>query len=248
MELTSRKYWQSYYEESAEDRETIIKVCSNYDFFWDKLVDSCDQPPKSILEIGAFPGRYLAYLSSRYGLQATGLDFNPDDKKFMRSMHAMGIETANYICSDFLTHESHDKFDLVFSNGLIEHFTNFDEVLDKHCQYLKPGGAMLIMIPNKRFIRSLYGNLVDRKNQKAHNLACMNKAVFESFALRNNLKIEWLQYHGGFPYKVHAPLNVVQKSVYHLARFLALQFNRWIKKHPSKWWSSALIGIYRKPA
>lgn len=248
MELTSQKYWQDYYETSAEDRESIVKVCSNYDEYWDKLIASCKNRPESILEIGAFPGRYLAYLASRYGLKATGIDFNPDEDKFKRSLHAMGVESADYVCVDFLKHESSSQFDLVFSNGFIEHFTNFDEVLDKHCRYLKPGGALMIMIPNKRYLRSIYGDLVDRKNQLAHNLKCMDLEVFENFALRNKLKISHLDYHGGFPYKVHTNLNFVQRVIYHSVRFLANYFGRSIKNNPSKWWSSAIICIcYHNP-
>lgn len=243
MELTSQKYWENYYEESPESRETIIKVCGRYNNFWDKLVVSCRHKPESIIEIGAFPGRYLAYLSSRYKLEATGLDFNPDKEKFKRSMNALGIEKYEYICEDFLKHKPEAKFDLVFSNGFIEHFTNFEEVLDKHVSYLKEGGAMMIMIPNKRFIRSLYGNLVDRENQRAHNLKSMKLSVFKDFAARNNLTTEYLSYEGGFPYKTHGSLNFFQRIIYRIVRFIAIKVNPHIKKHPSYWWSSAIICI-----
>jgi len=241
MELTSKKYWQDYYEASAEDRESIIKVCGHYDSFWEMLIRSSSAPAKSILEVGAFPGRYMAYLASRYNLQATGLDFNPDEDKFKRSMHALGVTDFQYICADFLQHTPTQQFDLVISNGFIEHFTNYDEVLDKHAAYLKKGGAMLVMIPNKRFLRSLYGNLVDRKNQQAHNLKSMKLSVFKDFALRNNLTIDYLDYIGGFPFKVHAQLNFFQKVIYHGVRFLSLRFQSVIKKYPGRWWSSTII-------
>jgi len=243
VELTSKKYWQDYYEASSEDQESIIKVCSNYDFFWELMVKSCHESPRTILEIGAFPGRYLAYLASRFNLHPTGLDFNPDKEKFSRSLLAMRVTEFEYICTDFLAHKAEQQFDLVISNGFIEHFTNYDEVLDKHAAYLKKGGAMLVMIPNKRFIRSFYGNLVDRKNQQAHNLRSMKLSVFENFALRNRLTIKFLDYHGGFPYKVHGPLNFFQKLLYHPVRFLATSFNQFIKRNPSRWWSSAIVCV-----
>lgn len=246
MELTSKKYWQDYYEASSEDRESIIKVCSNYDYFWNILIKSCKEAPKSILEIGAFPGRYLAYLSSVYGVYPTGLDFNPDEEKFSRSLLAMGVKDFEYICADFLAHQPQQEYDLVISNGFIEHFTNYNEVLDKHAAYLKKGGAMLVMIPNKRFSRSLYGSLVDKKNQEAHNLSCMKLSVFRDFAWRNKLTIKYLDYHGGFPFKVHASLNVFQRFIYHVVRFLAIRLHPVIKKYPGKWWSSAIICVCYK--
>src|SRR5687768_11485029 len=104
MELTTKSYWQDYYFSASEDKHIIDKVCGRYDRFYQLLMNACAQPPKSILEIGAFPGRYLAYLGKKYDLKATGLDFNPDAEKFSRSMRAMDIHKYEYICADFLKH------------------------------------------------------------------------------------------------------------------------------------------------
>lgn len=246
MELTSKKYWQDYYQESSEDRETITKICGAYDFFWQMLIKSCVHTPQSILEIGAFPGRYLAYLSSRYYLEVTGLDFNPDQEKFSRTMHAMGVEKFEYICSDFLAHIPQQQYDLVFSNGFIEHFANYSEVLDKHVAYLKNGGAMLVMIPNKRYLRKIYGYLLDYKNLKAHNLECMRLNLFEDFAKRHNLKIKYLSYYGGFGFKVHQPLSFLQRLLYKPIRFLAIKLNGMLTKNPSKWYSGTIIAVFTK--
>ncbi|MBL7843308.1 MAG: class I SAM-dependent methyltransferase [Cyclobacteriaceae bacterium] len=247
MELTSKKYWQEYYKEAAEDRDTIVKICGAYDFFWQLLIRSCSFSPRTILEIGAFPGRYLAYLASNYNLSVTGLDFNTDRDKFSRTMHEMGVNEFNYVCSDFLQHIPEEKYDLVFSNGFIEHFTNFDEVLDKHVDYLNPGGAMMIMIPNKRYLRQIYGYLVDYRNLKAHNLRCMTLDVFAAFAKRNNLQINYLSYYGGFGFKVHQRLSVMQRLLYHPIRFLSIRFHSLLRRHPSKWYSGTIVAIVSKP-
>lgn len=247
MELTSKKYWQNYYEASSEDRDTIIKICSEYDSFWEMLIANTQGKPESILEIGAFPGRYMAYLAWRYKLQATGLDFNPDEEKFKRSMHALGVTDFNYICADFLKHTPTQQFDLVISNGFIEHFTNYDEVLDKHATYLKKGGAMLVMIPNKRYLRKVYGYLVDYKNLQAHNLECMHLDLFKEFSKRNNLQIKYLSYYGGFAYRVHQPLSFWQKVIYKPVRYISMKLNDYLSKYPSKWYSGTIIGVFVKP-
>lgn len=247
MELTSREYWIDYYKASSEDKETLIRICGKYDSFWDLLHKSCASKPKSILEIGAFPGRYLAYVASRYQLDATGIDFNPTIEKFERNMKIMGVDRYEYICTDFLNHTPVEKYDLVISNGFIEHFDNFNHVLDLHAKYLCNGGSMLIMIPNKRFLRFIYGNLLDRKNQLAHNLKCMKLSVFRDFAVRNNLTIKYLSYQGGFAYKVHDQLNPFQKIIYHPVRYLSIKLNRFLSSNPSKWWSGTIISIFNKP-
>lgn len=246
MELTSRKYWQDYYREAAEDKSTIIKICGAYDSFWQLMIKSCSYTPQSILEIGAFPGRYLAYLASAYHLQVTGLDFNPDEEKFSRTMRELDVEKFEYICSDFLKHTPQLQYDLVFSNGFIEHFTNYEEVLDKHASYLKPGGAMMVMIPNKRYLRQIYGYLLDYKNLKAHNLECMRLDLFEAFAKRNNLKVNYLSYYGGFGFKVHQPLNFLQRTLYHPVRFLSIKLHGVLSRNPSKWYSGTIVAVFSK--
>ena len=74
--LTTKTYWENYYHNSSVDREQIQSVCGRYDEFWNQLVSSCQSPPKSIIKIGAYPGRYIAHLAARYDLEATALDYN----------------------------------------------------------------------------------------------------------------------------------------------------------------------------
>lgn len=162
-------------------------------------------------------------------------------------MYAMDVEAYQYICTDFLEHTPSPQYDLIFSNGFIEHFTNYVEVLDKHVAYLKPGGAMMVMIPNKRYLRKIYGYLVDYKNLKAHNLECMRLDLFEDFAKRNNLAINYLSYYGGFGFRVHQPLNWLQRFIYHPVRFLSIKLHGVLSRNPSKWYSGTIIAVFSKP-
>jgi len=111
------------------------------------------------------------------------------------------------------------------------------------------GGMLEIMIPNKRYLRKIYGRLVDHDNLKAHNLDCMSKKVFENFAERHNLETVLLEYKGGFPFSVHQELNFPQKVIHKGTRFLFKnKLNRIIERNPNKYFSKSLISIFRKPA
>jgi cyclopropane fatty-acyl-phospholipid synthase-like methyltransferase len=246
-ELTSQQYWETYYKNSKVSRSQISAICSGYDRFWEVLIKAnAFNPPKTILEIGGYPGRYLAYLASKYNLTPTSLDFNSDKIKINETMVAFGIDKYNIIQSDFLIHQPEEQFDVVISNGFIEHFTNFNEVMDKHVPYLKKGGTMLIMIPNKRWLRKWYGLLVDYKNLKAHNLKSMNKQVFNDFAKRNNLLQLEFTYFGGFAYNPHQKLNILQRVIYKLFRLLFKNLNPFIEKHPNAFLSSSIVACYQK--
>ncbi len=69
--LTSREYWEQYYQKTRIKPEDIVRVCSAYDSIWDRFYQTPSHPPQTILEIGAYPGRYIAYLAAKYHLHPT---------------------------------------------------------------------------------------------------------------------------------------------------------------------------------
>lgn len=245
--LTSQSYWETYYKAQHTDKTHIVNVCSFYNAFWNKLISE-KGTGKTLIEIGGYPGRYLAYLASEYGVLPTCLDYNSNVSQIEDSFKTMEVEDFEIIKADFTKHQPEKLYDYVISNGFIEHFENYDEILDLHCKYLKPGGKMLIMIPNKRYLRKVYGYLCDYKNLKIHNLKCMKLSVFKNFSKRNNLNTKTLQYYGGFPFSVHQKLNFFQKVIHKGMRFIFKgRINNYLIKHPSKYFSATIIGVFEKP-
>ncbi len=242
--LTDQQYWETYYQKASTQKETVMKIGDSFSAIWDIWMKSCRKKPETVIEIGAYPGRYIGYFGRKFGLKPTGLDFNSDRSKIEETMKVMEVDNYEYIQADLFKHEPDKKYDLVFSNGFIEHFDDYQKVLDKHLDYLSPEGSLLIMIPNKRYLRKWYGMLLDRKNLRIHNLNCMNFDTFETFAKKNNLKIEYLKYSGGFGYPVHEPLNNIFKRVlYGLVSRIFKKLNPWLERHPSKYWSTLIICV-----
>ena len=245
--LTTQEYWESYYGKDHADARHIISVCSYYDRYWDELIQN-DPSNKTIIEIGGFPGRYLAYLASKYNLIPTCLDYNSDKSQIERTFDVMKVDNFHILQEDFTAYKPQKTYDYVISNGFIEHFEDFDNILDKHMQYLKPGGKMLIMIPNMRGYIKWYKRAVDPKNLSIHNLKSMSLRVFRDFGKRHDLMIEQLEYFGDFPHTVHQPLNVFQKLIFKANRLLFKKgLNPLVRKYPSKMWSSSMIAIYKNP-
>lgn len=244
--LTNKEYWEIYYRQSSTNREQIERVCGYYDEFWDQMVASCTHQPKSIIEIGAYPGRFIAYIAARYGLEATALDYNSDRTKIEESFDTMNVNNYEIIQADFLEYVPKKKYDLVISNGFIEHFENYNEVLNHHCEYIAPGGALLIMIPNKRYMRKWFDYLCDYKNLKIHNLNCMRLSKFRKFASMNKLEITTLEYTGGFNYNVHQKLNLPQRVIHQSFRQFFIRLNPILEKYPNKYFSSTIVGIFKK--
>jgi cyclopropane fatty-acyl-phospholipid synthase-like methyltransferase len=245
-ELTSREYWSEYYSRSLPHRAQIEKICGEYDSIWKLLVNSCTAKPRNIIEIGAYPGRFLAYLASKFDLSATSLDFNPNTMVIGKSMEAMGIHDFQCINVDFLKHETRNQYDIVLSLGFVEHFQDYDKVLDRHCEYLSDHGSMLIMVPYMKYGQYLHRRIFDHENLKVHNTRCMRKSVFRNFAKRNNLNIHHLVFFGGYLTNVHKPL-VGWKEFGNRLESKVFQFlNPSLQKFPNRLYSSTLIGVFSK--
>lgn len=244
--LTTKTYWESYYGSTSVDKNNILNTCSYYDHYWDIFIDS-NSENQTIIEIGGFPGRYLAYLSSKYNLLPTSLDYNSNQQQIKDSFAVMDIHEYKILQKDFTSFKPTEKYDYVLSNGFIEHFTNYDEILDLHINYLKKGGKLYVMLPNMKGYIKLYKYLVDYQNLKIHNLKSMHLKVFKDFAQRNDLKIIHLSYFGNFPHTVHQDLNFFQKIVLKTHRLAFKKFlNKIINKYPSKYFSGGIVAIFEK--
>ena len=244
--LTTKSYWENYYKAKHTDKFHIINVCSFYDEYWDMFFGK-NPKGKKLIEIGGFPGRYLSYLSSKYGVVPTCLDYNSDASQIRETFDVMNVKDFEIIQDDFTSYIPQKHYDFVLSNGFVEHFEHFDEILDMHVTYLNENGKLLIMIPNMCGYIKLYKYLVDKKNLEIHNLKSMSLEVFRRFAERHDLRVSLLTYFGDFPHAVHQNLNTVQKIIYKSHRIF---FKKWgnivVNKYPSRLYSSGIIGIFEK--
>lgn len=244
--LTSQDYWESYYGKRHANKQRIINVCSYYDVFWKKLFHSSNDT-QTLIEIGGYPGRYLAYLANKYHIKPTCLDYNSEATHIEEVFKIMDVNEFDILQKDFTTYQTAVTYDYVISNGFIEHFEDFDTILDLHVDYIKNNGRLFVMIPNMKGYVRIYKYFVDYKNLKIHNLNCMNLNVFKNFAKRHNLKIKHLGYYGGFPIGVHQKLNIAQKIIFKVHRYIfKFIFNPFLMKHPSRYFSSSIVAIFEK--
>lgn len=244
--LTSQEYWESYYGKHHANKNRIISVCSYYNTFWEEFFGSSSNS-KTLIEIGGFPGRYLAYLADKFKVKPTCLDYNSDATHVQEVFRTMNVTDYEILQKDFTTFKTPTTYDYVISNGFIEHFEQFNTILDLHVDYMKSDGSLLIMIPNMRGYIRFYKYLVDYKNLKIHNLKCMHLEVFKNFAERQNLHIRHLGYYGGFPLGVHQKLNIFQKLIFKVHRLIfKFVLNQYLMKHPSRFFSSSIIAIFDK--
>lgn len=247
--LTDRTYWETYYQNhNAMDTQNLASRIMQKTECYAPLFRKLDLRPRaSLLELGGFPGRIGARLASQFKASIHAIDFNPNVASFYTHCKALEVQDCHYTCSDFFELPPEPIYDLVFSVGLIEHFSNFQEVMDVHASWTKPGGQIMIVMPNHRKLAYVYRRIFDAENLAHHNLQAMNIQHFETMAKRLNLELQEKGFFGPFLTNPHQQLAGVRKLIHRPVHRLAKLFNPLIERHPHPWFSANLYGLLRKP-
>jgi SAM-dependent methyltransferase len=102
-----------------------------------------------LLEVGAAPGRFMAYFGKHFGYAVAGIEFTSQGyNTTVENMRRLALP-AEVIHADFFVHQFEAaSFDVVFSAGFIEHFARREEVLRRMDWLLKPRGWLVATWPN----------------------------------------------------------------------------------------------------
>lgn len=160
-----------------------------------------DKRGQSLVEIGSAPGEHLVRLQKRFGLIPYGIEYTENGVRANRQIFEKnGVPSDQVIAGDFFSSEIQSKykehFDIVLSRGFLEHFENPKEVIDQHLNVLKPGGLLIVMIPNFRKFNYLLMRLLNPELMAVHNLKIMEKKTFESLFPSDALEKKECKYFG----------------------------------------------------
>lgn len=181
MELTTRKFWSDYWNSKMEEFEKPVK--SEYIFtplFREVL---SGKGFKDACELGGFPGTFSIHIQRDLGVPCSLVDYFIDDKLLKRFLTANRLpdQALTWKETDILVDEpAHQTFDFVFSIGLIEHFEDTHQILKAHLKYIKPGGRLLIILPNFTGINGWFQRNFDKENYDKHFIPCMNPELLKT--------------------------------------------------------------------
>jgi cyclopropane fatty-acyl-phospholipid synthase-like methyltransferase len=109
---------------------------------------------KTCLEIGAGTGYISKLLAQKYRLDTTLIDNNREAYEMFQKVSKEG----RYILIDAFSFNPDEKFDIAFSDGLIEHFYHKErmEMILLHKNLVKADGYVMIFVPkNSWFVTHL---------------------------------------------------------------------------------------------
>ena len=100
------------------------------------------------IEIGCGTGNYMIYIAKEFGYRIDGLDYSNNMDYVRANLRYNGIYDSELFNVDFFEFTPIKKYDLVLSGGFVEHFEDFQAVVSKHTEFVKPGGLVVIIVPN----------------------------------------------------------------------------------------------------
>jgi len=265
IKLTEQAYWDRFWDKcklllEANKTADDLMTCEILNIF-DKYLSNIAN--KNVLEIGGAPGGFLVYLTKKFKCRAHILDYSATGcQKAEENFKLLGFDVKVYQLDLLSSKVALPLFDVVYSLGFIEHFEDIDSVIKKHLDLLKPGGILLIEVPNfsgvyAPFMRCFAPNMLSQ-----HNLNAMDIRKWALFEHDFNLDILFKGYLGGFsPTVLRSLLNRERGKMAWFTQLLRLTLDiplriiMRINKHfrllqplrrfNSRYWSICAIGVYQ---
>ena len=256
--LTEQDYWDEYWRQRESDAVEIKRT--KKDLSINILLDVFDRflPVNEnfhVLEIGGAPGQYLAYMHKKFKYHAHSLDYSKrGNEQTIKNLSSMGIKAVVYEKDIFADNFSDGlpKFDVVYSLGFIEHFENFTEAVKRHIDLLKPGGILMIGVPNLGGVYKYSLRYTAPKHLAMHNLNAMNISNWKNFESEFGLIPVFNNYITGFEPLIMKKVeikNFLTSFFSFIIKALMIIFSfrfSFLRKFNSRFWSGYLIGIYKR--
>lgn len=150
MKVSTKQHWDVFWSKEKKNK-TIHK------FQFEKMRRVLGSlKNKKVLEVGAGSGIDLLYLAKKYKIRAFYLDFSGKAlEKFKKRMRKCSLK-CKIIKADLRKIPYPDNyFDIVFSNGVLEHFKNPLKVILEQKRVLRKGGLLVIGVPYKYTLYTL---------------------------------------------------------------------------------------------
>lgn len=167
-ELRPEGDWDDVWGKEKQPKSLNKKGSLGFQF--DRLMKEVLEKEGSFLEIGCAGGKFMVYFGSEFGYEVSGVDYSQQGCELARrNLELAGIKGA-VVCSDLFKCDEFEKesFDVVFSGGFIEHFDDTEKVLGKHVEFLRPGGTLVIELPNMYGLHGWVFKLFNRSLFDAH--------------------------------------------------------------------------------
>lgn len=175
-----------------------------YNIFFERLLLRYATPETLLIELGSGTSS-LAFLIATRIREYHGTDISPaivsiaQKEAAMRGAHNVSFSIGD--CRD-LPDEHKNKYDIAWSQGLLEHFDDPRRVLASHIDAIKPGGVVLASVPARYSIHHAWYTLTRPKLLQKFwpwtEQTFFSKKSLSTLAAKTGLpyKVYWLPVYG----------------------------------------------------
>lgn len=189
-------------------------------------------PEMTVLEIGSAPGHFLVRLHRELGYRPFGVEYTASGAETNRLVFkSNGIPPGRIFHVDFFDEQFRNnhanQFDVVLSRGFIEHHADPGRVIRLHCELLKPGGFVVVSIPNLTGVNYFLSWFFNKETLSKHNLRIMRKDAFRRLFPENLLEERMCDYYGTVDFNLFNtdPRDFLRRPLHLLCRLLQLPAN-----------------------
>ena len=248
--LTDPAFWDDFWKDADHDQQVDLR--HSYDRCFARTFQRWlpYRPDWKLIELGCAPGRWLIYFHQKFGYQVSGCDSAPQAVEVTRASVARANVPAEIILADIMEAPlSAGAYDVVLSLGFIEHFTDPWPVLERHVRLAKPGGIVVLEIPNFTGLNRWILQRGAHRLLEAHNTRMMSLSFFRELAGRFNLQTRYFGYIGG----VEPALWDASGQNFWVLNGIRVvsRMRRWLPvlDHVNlPWFSGFLMGVFTVPA
>ena len=170
--LTDQRYWEDNWTARGRTRwADLAWMRARYSWVvWDALLRQRlrPRPGATLLEVGCGTGRWLIYFEKTFRYSVTGCDYSEASCKLAEANLARAGVPGTSRQADLFTLTG--GYDVIYSAGLIEHFTDTKAVLAKFASLLNPGGILVSMVPNLAGVSGAYHRLLKPETFSTHRI------------------------------------------------------------------------------
>jgi SAM-dependent methyltransferase len=150
-----------------------------------------------LLKLGCGGSIYLPYFSKTYNCIVSGVDYSETGCILSDQICNDSNVDADIICADIFNPPDYliEKFDVVVSFGVFEHFSDSDHTMSAFSRFLRPGGVLLTVVPNMSGITGFIQKIISHNIYDVHEKIDVERFIDSNkFSDLEIVKINYFQF------------------------------------------------------
>lgn len=169
--FASKEFWDIFWGVEKNSRRPAMQPVTDSNIPFSRIFQECirkSDGSERAIEIGCFPGTFIAYIAKKFGYIPEGIDFIDNFEKICANVFELnGLKKYKIYNEDFLKWKPKEKYGLVSSFGFIEPFSNPEEIVKRHIDLLSPNGTLIIEVPNFNGLRYFIAKNTDPETSRS---------------------------------------------------------------------------------